>query len=180
MVIALVLASLAGLALLLVAWPRPRPTWLRRFLASVGGGNRSALKFLRGQQNDAVILTACFLGQGASVPLNNVGDPNAIWLTMTRQGVGKYTLKTVDPWPPSFLTALTTGSAIQGFDGCIAAATITSHWEVAFGIPSQNSDNTWSVTLQTFSAASGAAPAAADVVLNDLLSVSLTINNSLI
>lgn len=176
----LAIASLLGLALLLTSWPPPRPTWLRRLLASIEGGNRAALKGLKGQFNDAVVLTVCFLGQGAAAPLNNAGDPGAIWLTITRQGVGKYTLKTVDPWPPSFLTALTTGTAIVGFDAAIGAATITNHWEIDFGIPSQNSDSTWSITIQTYAAASGAAPVATDVILNDLLSVSLTINNSLI
>src|SRR5690242_5615700 len=96
----LILAALClfGLALLLVAWPPPRPAWLRKSMADVGGANRAALKPYLGQQNQPAQIAVSFLGQGASAPLNNVGDPGGLWLTITRQNVGKYTIKTVDPW----------------------------------------------------------------------------------
>src|SRR6185312_9119045 len=93
-----ILASLAGLALLFVSWPPPRPSWLRRLVTSIEGGNRSALKPLLNQLNAGVLLDVIFVGAGAGAPTNGEGDPNAIWLTITRQGVGKYTIKTVDPW----------------------------------------------------------------------------------
>lgn len=169
MVSFLIVASLCGLALLLVSWPPPRPSWLRRLVANVGGGNRSALKPLLAQQNAGVLMDVTFTGQGAGTPLNAEGDPNGIWLTITRQNVGKYTIKTVDPW-----------LAIAAFGGDIATATVANHWIVNFGIPSQNADNTWSVTVQVFSAAGGAAPALADVALNDILSVQFLFRNSLL
>jgi len=169
MVTALVLASLAGLALLFVSWPPPRPSWLRRLVTSTSGGNRSALKPVLNQLNAGVFLDVIFVGAGAAVPTNGEGDPNAIWLTITRQGVGKYTIKTVDPW-----------LAVTAFGGDIAAATIANHWIVNMGLPTQNADNTWSIPVQTFSAASGAAPAAADVVLNDQLSLQFLFRNSLL
>lgn len=177
---ALFVASLFGWSMLFQSgafrtarWKVPAYNYYIRFLRLIvncTGGNRSALKPLLCQLNQGVFVGVNFLGAGAAILAASEGDPNSIWFqAVTRQGTGEFTLKTSDPW-----LAITSAFAAYG------AATLTNYWVLNFGIPSQNSDNTWSVTLQCYMAAGGASPALTDPIAADVIFIGLYLRNSLL
>lgn len=129
--------------------------------------NRAALKPLSGQQNIGREVEVTFLGKGAAAPTNKGGggDVNALWLTISRSGVGTYSLVTVDPW--KYIDGL-------GFGYC--AATTTDYWNCTFGLPTQNSTTgVWTIPMQLFKNGT-----AADAILNDKFSVRIKFEDSLL
>lgn len=137
-------------------------------LVDCTGGNRSALKPLRSQLNDGVFITVQMVGAGAAIMTPGDGDPKSLWwAAVTRQAQGKFTLTTKDPW-----------MAFDYLNANYGAATLTNFWVVNFGIPSQNANNTWSVTVQFYSAAGGAAPALTDPIASDIVWFGAVLRNS--
>jgi hypothetical protein len=146
--------------------------WTRAqlFIIDCAGGNRAAVKTLFAQLNQGVMVAVQFIGAGAAVMTNGDGDPNAIWLTNTRQGAGKYTLTTKDAW-----LYLTCAQANYG------AATLSNFWVVNFGIPAQTATtNVWTVTVQFYSAAGGSSPTLTDPIASDVIFFLLIFRNSLL
>ena len=108
-----------------------------------------------------------FVGAGAAAPTLGEGDPNGTYIkTITRNSQGNYSFTTVD----KFLAVVTT-------DGTYSAATVTTSWGVTFGLPSQNSDGTWTFNFVTYVSNTGTAT---DIIASDLVSIQITFRNSLV
>lgn len=103
--------------------------------------------------------TLTLLGAGAGVPTLGEGDPNGSFFTITRQGVGLYTLTTKDP----FLACV--GILVQAQGVPLASV----------GAPVKNANNTYSFPI-TLTATSGGV--AVDLVAAVPLYVELTMRNS--
>ena len=103
--------------------------------------------------------TLTLLGAGAAVPTLSEGDKAGAFFTITRQGVGLYTLSTKDP----FLAVV--GIFVQAVGVPLASV----------GLPVKNANNTFSFPL-TVTATSGGV--AADLVAAVPLYVHIVMRNS--
>lgn len=80
-----------------------------------------------------------FLPQGASAPILGEGDPKGTYVTLTRTGVGVFSLVTKDPY-----------LAIVATSGSVSLATPAGQWSVCFGVYTKNANNTWTLPLTLF------------------------------
>lgn len=88
------------------------------------------------------------------------------YLTMVDTGTGVITVTTVNPYP-GFVRV--TGSR--------SMATPTGNAMLTFGLATQNSNGTWTFTINTWTNAAGTITAA-DMVAGDIVNVDLVLRNS--
>ena len=101
-------------------------------------------------QNTVLVdYTMAFLPQGTGAPVLGEGDPNGTYLAVARTGVGLYTVTTKDPFP-----GVVAGSAAFSLATPNATTTYSMNW-------AKNTNNTWTFTIQIYSAG-----AAADIAAN--------------
>ena len=99
------------------------------------------------------------LGAGAAAPTLGEGDPNGAFVTITRQGVGLYTLTTKDP----FVALVSVHVQAVG----VPLASV--------GLPVKNTNNTFSIPINVTATSGGVA---ADLVAAVPLYVALCMRNS--
>jgi hypothetical protein len=106
----------------------------------------------------------CFFPQGTNPPVMGEGDAGSKYYTLTRTGVGVYTIRTKDP----FLACVGFGASIQ-----LNAPASTS--VITWGAQVKNADNTWTLTFTIFTSG-----AAADIAANanNIISIDAQWRNS--
>jgi hypothetical protein len=115
--------------------------------------------------HNVVEQTVQFAPQGTSAPLIVWGDAAAgFYFTITRTGVGTYTLKTNQAYPS--LPARNGIVPIPALCGSISLATPVGQWSLVPSNPTHNADGTWTMpfTLLLVNTATDIAAATGNII----------------
>lgn len=116
------------------------------------------------QCNKLKIIPFTLLPNGSSAPSIGEGDGNGQYIKAVHTATGEWTISTVDKY-----------QAIVAMQASLMLATPAAAHDLVWGVPTHNSDHTWSITLYHFSGGS-AADITADA--NNRIFVTLSLRDS--